>query len=267
MRNSSKIEWTDSTWNPTTGCTQVSKGCDHCYALTLAQTRLAANYIKRLPVVQTEGNLQDPFAVRVWEERLVHPAKWRDSRRIFVNSMSDLFHRDIPEAFVRQVFEVMLTVDHHVYQVLTKRPARAVRFVERNADLFKDGSIPAHIWMGTSIEDQDVGYRADHLRALPAAIRFLSCEPLLGPILLDLTGIHWVIAGGESGPDFRPMDLDWARSLRDQCRQAGVAFFFKQVGGRTPKSGGRLLDGEMYDAYPDIEVIRGAREELVESAA
>lgn len=266
MRNSTQIEWTDSTWNPTTGCTQVSAGCDHCYALALARTRLADGYLRRLPVVQTGTNLEDPFAVRIWEERLTQPARWADSRRIFVNSMSDLFHKDIPESFVRRIFEVMLRVDRHIYQVLTKRPGRAVRFFKHNRDLFPDGRIPAHIWMGTSVEDQSVTYRVAHLRQLPAVVRFLSCEPLLGPLSLDLDGIHWVIVGGESGADFRPLDLDWARSVREQCRKAGVAFFFKQIGGRTPKSGGRRLDGELYEVYPDLEVITAQAGELVGTA-
>jgi protein gp37 len=251
MRNTSQIEWTDSTWNPTTGCTQVSTGCDRCYALALARTRLADTYLRRLPVVQTAENVEDPFSVRVWEERLAQPERWSDSRMIFVNSMSDLFHRDVPEVFIRRVFEVMLRVDRHVYQVLTKRPNRAVKFVQRNSDLFEDGRVPPHIWMGTSVERQDVVHRVRHIKRLPAAVRFLSCEPLLGPLSLDLDGIHWVIVGGESGADFRPLDLDCVRDILHQCREAGVPFFFKQVGGRTPKSGGRLLDGEPYSEYPD----------------
>ncbi len=265
MRNSTQIEWTDSTWNPTTGCTQVSDGCDHCYALTLARTRLADGYLRRLPVVQTEANLQDPFAVRIWEERLSQPVRWSDSRRIFVNSMSDLFHKDIPEPFVRRIFEVMLRVDRHIYQVLTKRPGRAARFFERNRDLFPEGRIPAHIWMGTSVENQSVVFRVAQIRSVPAVVRFLSCEPLLGPLTLDLAGIHWVIVGGESGAEFRPLDLDWARAIREQCGEAGAAFFFKQIGGRTPKSGGRTLDGQIYDAYPDLDVIT-AEEVLVGTA-
>jgi protein gp37 len=267
MRNSTQIEWTDSTWNPTTGCTQVSAGCDHCYALVLARTRLADGYLKRLPVVQSEVNVADPFAVRVWEERLSQPARWTDARRIFVNSMSDLFHRDIPESFVRRIFEVMLGVDRHIYQVLTKRPGRAVRFFDRNQDLFPNGCVPAHIWMGTSVENQAAAHRVSHLRSLPAVVRFLSCEPLLGPLSLDLNGIHWVIAGGESGADFRALDLEWARSIREQCLDAGVAFFFKQVGGRTPKSGGRMLDGQIYDAYPDFDSITSQSGQLVGTAA
>ena len=206
MPDRSAIEWTDATWNPTTGCTRVSAGCDHCYAERLSKRLLATTYRSRLPVVDTPVNRRDPFAVRVWPERLRVPGSWRDSRRVFVNSMSDLFHRDVPDDFVRQCFREMLDVDRHVYQVLTKRPARAAKFVKRHHDLFPNG-FPGHIWIGTSVENQSVDYRVRHLMAVPAVVRFLSCEPLIGP--LDLTafvngpdrhsGLHWVIVGGESG--------------------------------------------------------------------
>jgi len=169
---------------------------------------------------------------------------------VFVNSMSDLFHVDVPEAFVRTLFTVMLQADHHIYQILTKRPGRAVRFVERNRDLFPRGTVPRHIWMGTSVESQEVIYRVEHLKAVPARVRFLSCEPLLGPMQLNLRGIHWVIAGGESGRHYRKVSLDWVRMIRDQCVRKRVPFFFKQVGGYTPKAGGRLLDGETWDEFP-----------------
>lgn len=172
---------------------------------------------------------------------------------VFVNSMSDLFHVDVPDQFVRQIFEVMLEADRHVYQVLTKRPSRARRFVERNGDLFEGGRIPAHIWIGASVEDDRVLYRVDHLRSVPAEIRFLSCEPLLGSLRgLTLEGIHWVIGGGESGIGYRKVNPVWARELREICRSAGVAFFWKQWGGRTPKSGGRELDGETWDEMPHL---------------
>jgi protein gp37 len=248
----SKIEWTDATWNPVTGCTKVSAGCDHCYAHTLAQVRLSAVYLRQLPVVRSPENDADPFAVRLWPARLGDPARWKDPRMIFVNSMSDLFHVDVPDGYVRQIFEVMLRESRHVYQVLTKRPARAVRWFKLNRDLFPDGAIPAHIWMGTSVENQDVDYRIVHLRGLPARVRFLSCEPLIGRLDLEgmLRGIHWVIAGGESGPHHRPMEPEWAMLVRDRCHEAGVAFFFKQWGGRTPKAGGRVLDGETWDGMP-----------------
>lgn len=253
MSQRSAIEWTDSTWNPVTGCTKVSAGCDHCYAHTLAHVRLADTYRRRLPVFDTDENRADPFAVRLWPERLFEPARWREPRVIFVNSMSDVFHADVPDGFVRQIFEVMLRADHHVYQVLTKRPSRALRFFDLNRDLFPSGEIPSHIWLGTSVESQAVMYRVDHIRKVPAAVRFLSCEPLLGPLELNLHGIQWVIAGGESGADFRRMDAEWVRGIRDQCAATGVAFFFKQWGGRTPKAGGRELDGQIYEAYPTFE--------------
>jgi protein gp37 len=173
---------------------------------------------------------------------------------IFVNSMSDLFHVDVPDAYVRQIFEVMLKEDRHIYQVLTKRPARAVRWFKLNRDLFPDGEIPAHIWMGTSVEQQEVAFRVSQLRRLPAHVRFLSCEPLIGPLDLAglLGGIHWVIAGGESGANYRPMNPEWASLVRDRCEEAGVAFFFKQWGGRTPKAGGRLLEDRTWDGMPAL---------------
>ena len=172
--------------------------------------------------------------------------------------MSPLFHQDVPEDFARECFRVMLEVDRHVYQILTKRPARAARFVRRHADLFP-GGLPSHIWIGTSVEDQSVDYRVRHLLAVSAAVRFLSCEPLIGPLdlsafmsdMVDCDGLHWVIVGGESGIGARPMDPGWARGLRDQCRAAHIPFFFKQWGGRTPKAGGRELDGATWDEYPE----------------
>lgn len=252
MANRTGIEWTNITWNPVTGCTQVSAGCDNCYALTLAHRLLREHYTKRLPERDTADNRRDPFAVRLWPERLEEPLHWRGSQRVFVNSMGDLFHVDVPDAFVRLVFEVMLSSERHVYQVLTKRPSRMARFVNKHRDLFPHGVVPSHIWLGTSIEDQRVAFRADHLRRVNASVRFLSCEPLLGPLRLDLDGIHWLIAGGESGIHHRPLDLDWVRELRDACLDAAVPFFFKQVGGRTPKAGGSILDGRTWTQYPDV---------------
>lgn len=263
MGGKSKIEWTDATWNPTTGCTRVSAGCDNCYAERLAHRLLSAQYRKRLPVINSAANRADPFAVRIWPDRLAIPGSWRGSRRVFVNSMSDLFHADIPEAFLRECFEVMLAVDRHVYQVLTKRPSRALRFFERNRDLFPLGCLPSHIWIGTSVEDQDSAYRIRQLRAIPAQTRFLSCEPLIGR--LDLRGelrdaggtaVHWVIVGGESGPHARPIKRSWVRRIRDDCISAGIPFFFKQWGGLTPKAGGRELDGMLWDQFPQM---RGSR--------
>lgn len=247
------IEWTDATWNPVTGCTKVTRGCDHCYAATFAERRLRHVYTRRLPVVDTRTNRTDPFAVRLWPERLDHPLSWSEPRMIFVNSMSDLFHADVPDEFVLSVFEVMLTARWHIYQVLTKRPARAARFWERNRSSLGRRRIPDHIWLGTSVEDQDVAYRVRHLKAVRASVRFLSCEPLLGPISsLDLRGIHWVIGGGESGTGARPVDPSWALQLRDTCIRHDVPFFWKQWGGRTPKAGGRLLDGEEWSQYPAV---------------
>lgn len=252
MSQRTGIEWTDSTWNPVSGCTQVSAGCDNCYALTLANRLLRAQYTRRAPEDDTPAKREDPFAVRVWPERLEEPFSWRQPRRVFVNSMGDLFHSDVPKAFVRAVFEVMLAADQHVYQLLTKRPSRMERFVRENADLFENGTVPPHIWLGTSIESQRVAFRVDHLRRVKAAVLFLSCEPLLGPVRLDLRSIHWVISGGESGIKHRPLCLDWVRDLRDDCLQHRVPFFFKQVGGRTPKAGGRTLDGRTWSEYPQI---------------
>jgi protein gp37 len=252
MAQRTGIEWTDSTWNPVSGCTQVSAGCDNCYALTLATRLLRQHYTRRAPEKDTAENRDDPFAVRVWPERLDDPLRWRHPRRVFVNSMGDLFHADVPKAFVRAVFEVMLTADQHVYQILTKRPSRMEHFVGQNEDLFENGTVPGHIWLGTSIENQQVAFRADHLRRVRATVRFLSCEPLLGPLSLDLRDIHWVITGGESGVKHRPLSLDWVRVLRDDCVRRGVPFFFKQIGGRTPKAGGRILDGRNWSEYPKI---------------
>jgi len=251
MSSSTGIEWTNATWNPVTGCTRVSDGCKYCYAATLANRLLNHHYQQRLPVHDSAENRLDPFAVRLWPERLLDPQRWRTPKMIFVNSMSDLFHIDVPEEFIRKVFESMLRAPHHIYQVLTKRPSRLLRFWKRNRDLFQDDPIPPNIWVGTSVEMQRVVYRVAQLRAVPASIRFLSCEPLLGPLSLGLKDIHWVIVGGESGPVRRVMDLEWARRLRNECLDAKVPFFFKQVGGRTPKAGGRLLDGRTWDQLPE----------------
>jgi len=245
------IEWTDATWNPVTGCTKVSAGCDHCYAATLAEKRLRDIYLRRLPVVDSEENRADPFAVRLWPERLDQPLRWTQPRMIFVNSMSDLFHVDVPDEFVLSVFDAMLAADWHIYQVLTKRPARAAKFWNRHRAVLGLTKVPDHIWIGTSIENDDVAYRARHLGAVDASVRFLSCEPLIGPLnTLNLAGIHWVIGGGESGSGARPVDPSWAIALRDLCARSQVPFFWKQWGGRTPKAGGRLLDGELWSQYP-----------------
>lgn len=239
------IEWTDATWNPMTGCAQISPGCDHCYAATLAETKCRDAYLRRLPVKDTEANRADPFAPRFWEDRLDQPLRWREPRRIFVNSMSDVFHAHFSLELVQRVFDVMNRAQWHQFQVLTKRPERALRFADRL-------QWTPNIWIGTSVENMAVVRRVDALRAIQAArVRFVSAEPLLGPLDgLDLTDIHWVIGGGESGIGHRPCDPTWAIGLRDLCVRQDVAFFWKQWGGRTPKAGGRRLDGRTWDGYP-----------------
>jgi protein gp37 len=238
------IEWTDATWNPMTGCTKISAGCDHCYAALVAQTKTREVYLRQTPIKDTLANREDPFAPRFWEERLSQPLSWREPRRVFVDSMSDVFHAHFSLEMIQQVFAVMNTASRHQFQVLTKRPERALRLADRL-------EWTENIWIGTSVEDMRVAHRVDSLRQIPAAIRFISGEPLLGPLnALSLSGIHWVIGGGESGTAFRPVDPEWARGLRDLCQREGVAFFWKQWGGRTPKAGGRILDGEIWDEYP-----------------
>lgn len=253
MGDRSGIEWTDATWNAVTGCTEVSAGCDNCYARTLAHGKLAKVYGAQLPVVDTPENRADTFAVRLWPKRLDQPARWRKSRMIFVNSMSDFFHVDIPEDYQRRMLRVMMDHPRHTYQILTKRPGRAIRFFRRN---HPNTEVPPHIWIGTSVENQDAAYRVGQLRKVSARVRFLSCEPLIGPLDLDLTGIHWCIVGGESGPGHRPIEVDWVRSIRDQCLRAGVAFHFKQWGGCTPKAGGRELDGRTWDEFPNVKHVQ-----------
>lgn len=238
------IEWTDAVWNPMTGCTKISAGCDHCYAHVVAHRRTREVYLRQLPVKDTPDNRADPFAPRFWEDRLFEPLRWRTPKRIFVNSMSDVFHAHFSLEQIRQVFEVMEQAAWHQFQVLTKRPERAAR-------LAKDLLWPENVWLGTSIEDLRVARRADSLREVPAAVRFISAEPLLGSLAeLDLTGIDWLIGGGESGAGHRPCDPTWARELRDKCVAADVAFFWKQWGGHTPKVGGRMLDGVEWNEYP-----------------
>ncbi len=238
---STGIEWTDETWNPVTGCSKVSPGCAHCYAETLALTRLAgkAGY-PGLP--WTPENAAANVVLR--PDRLNVPQSWREPRRVFVNSMSDLFHELVPWEYIDQVFEVMESVPRHTFQILTKRPER-MRALAR--------LVPPNVWLGTSIENDRWTKRADYLRETPPATRFLSCEPLLGPLpSLDLTGIDWVIVGGESGPEHRPMAPGWVRDIRDRCASSGTAFFFKQWGGVRPKAGGRMLDGRTWDEYPVV---------------
>lgn len=237
------IEWTDAVWNPMTGCTKISAGCDHCYAHVVAERRTREIYLRQLPVKDTPANRADPFAPRFWENRLFEPLKW-SPKRIFVNSMSDVFHAHFSFEQIELVFQVMELAEWHQFQVLTKRPERAVRYANRLR-------WPHNVWLGTSIEDMRVAHRADALRDVPASVRFISAEPLLGSLAeLNVDGIHWVIGGGESGAGFRPCDAAWARELRDKCLDSSVAFFWKQWGGYTPKAGGRLLDGIEWSQYP-----------------
>lgn len=234
MSLSSSIEWTDATWNPVTGCTQVSAGCDHCYAMTFAER------FRGVPGHPYEQG----FDLRLWPERLVLPLTWKKPRRIFVNSMSDLFHPTVPDEYIRRIFDTMVQADWHIYQILTKRPKRMARMADSLP-------WPSHIWAGVSVESNDVAWRADYLRRVSAAVRFVSAEPLLGPIdRLDLDGIHWLITGGESGAHHRPCNSDWVRAARDRCIGTEVAFFHKQWGGRTSKVGGRELDGRTWDEMP-----------------
>ncbi|WP_425245540.1 DUF5131 family protein [Streptomyces sp. NEAU-NA10] len=248
MSDRSAIEWTEATWNPTTGCDRVSPGCDNCYAMTLAKRLQAMGQAK----YQNDGDPRTSgpgFGLTVHPDALRIPYGWRSPRTVFVNSMSDLFHARVPLDFVRQVFQVMADTPQHTYQVLTKR-AHRLRQISDKLEW------PANVWMGVSVESAKELVRVDDLRRVPAAVRFLSCEPLLGPLDgLDVTDIDWVIAGGESGPRFRPMQQEWVTGIRDVCTDAGVAFFFKQWGGRTPKSLGRELEGRTWDQMPTREIV------------
>jgi len=238
LADKSQIEWTNATWNPVTGCTKISQGCDFCYAERFAER------FRGVP-----GHPFEPgFDLTLRPARLEQPLKWRRPRKIFVNSMSDLFHKQVPTDFVDSVFDTMERADWHVFQLLTKRSSRMRAYVNRR---YGEGRAPAHIWLGTSIEDAQRKSRLRHVQQTQASIRFLSIEPLIAPVgELDLEGIDWVIVGGESGPKARPVEIDWVRDIRDQCENQSVAFFFKQWGGKTPKSGGRQLDGVYHDDYP-----------------
>ena len=245
MAQKTSIEWTEVTWNPVTGCDRISSGCDNCYALTLAKRLNAMGTAK----YQSDGDPRTSgpgFGVTIHPSSLAEPLRWRAPRVVFVNSMSDLFHAKVPVSFIREVFDVMASTPQHTYQVLTKRAVRAARLADQL-------EWPANAWMGTSVENDQVLHRVEQLRHVPASVRFLSCEPLLGPLDdIDLTGIGWVIAGGESGPSYRPMDLSWARGIRDASRGQDVPFFFKQWGGRTPKALGRELDGRLWNEMPRV---------------
>jgi len=242
MTTTSRIEWTEQTWNPAVGCTKLSAGCKNCYAETMAM---------RLKAMGTPG-YENGFALQLLPERLEDPVKRKKPTVYFVNSMSDLFHEKIPDAFIENVFDTIHRTPHHTYQILTKRGARMARF-------FRERAVPDNAWLGVSVENRKHGVpRIDHLRRVPARIRFLSVEPLLEDIgALDLTDIQWVIVGGESGPKARPMKQEWADSVRTQCEEQRVAFFFKQWGGwgadgkrRAKHANGRLLNGRTWDEMP-----------------
>ncbi len=245
MADRSSIEWTEATWNPTTGCDRTSPGCDNCYALTLAKRLKAMGSAK----YQNDGDLRTSgpgFGLTLHERLVELPKSWREPRVIFVNSMSDLFHPEVPVEFIERVLATMAATPQHTYQLLTKR---SKRLAELGALL----PWPDNCWVGVSVETDRYLFRADHLRAMAPAVRFLSLEPLLGPLpSLDLSGIDWVIVGGESGSFARPLNVDWVREIRDHCVAASVPFFFKQWGGRTPKSGGRQLDGATWDEMPVV---------------
>ena len=238
MPQKTQIEWTDATWNPVTGCTKVGPGCDNCYAARIAERwRGIAGH-----------PYEQGFDLRLWPSRLQQPLAWRKPRMVFVNSMSDLFHKDIKRAFIDKVFETMEAADQHIFQVLTKRSSLMRRYISHR---YAGDAVPTHIWLGVSVEDADHTSRIDHLRQINSEARFVSFEPLLASIPeVNLQGIAWAIVGGESGPGARPMMEDWVRDLQTICERDEVAFFFKQWGGATPKAGGRLLDGAEWNDFP-----------------
>ena len=239
MADNSSIEWTDATWNPVTGCTKISPGCKNCYAERLSLR------LKEMG----NGRYMNGFSLTVHPGALELPLRWSKPKMIFVNSMSDLFHDSVPEDYIQRVFAVMEKAHWHKFQILTKRADRLAQLAPRL-------SWPTHVWQGVSVENKEYIDRIALLRQVPATIRFLSIEPLLGPIpKLPLDGIHWVIVGGESGPGHRPIRVEWVRDIRKQCVSANVPFFFKQWGGRTPKSGGRKLDGRYWDEMPRADNI------------
>ncbi len=234
MSSKSAIEWTEATWNPLTGCVKISPGCKHCYAERMS---------KRLKAMG-QNKYRNEFRLTLHEGALQDPLSWKKPQMIFTNSMSDLFHDDVPVEFVQKVFAVMRSAHWHIFQVLTKRS-------ERLLDLSPEIDWPDNVWMGVSVENSNYTFRIDHLRSTQANIKFLSLEPLLGPLQnLKLSGIDWVIVGGESGPGARPMQKEWAIEIKEQCQRAGVPFFFKQWGGVNKKRAGRILEGQTWDELP-----------------
>lgn len=239
MSSKSAIEWTESTWNPLTGCTKISPGCKHCYAERMA---------KRLQAMG-QPNYRNGFQLTLHEHSLEIPLHWKQPQMIFVNSMSDLFHEEVPLEYILRVFATMSKASWHTFQVLTKRSDRLL-------ELDKELLWPENVWMGVSVENQSYTFRVDHLRETHAVIKFLSLEPLLGPLAnLNLSGIHWVIVGGESGPGARPIQESWVRDIRDQCLDANIPFFFKQWGGTNKKKSGRELDGKTWDELPILALL------------
>ncbi len=239
MADNSTIEWTDATWNPVTGCTKVSAGCDNCYAERFSERfrGVAGHYFKT------------GFDLTLRPQRLDQPLTWKRPRRIFVNSMSDLFHKGVPVNYVSEVFDVMERANHHVYQILTKRSSLLRNFVNAR---YGDNGCPRHIWLGVSIESPDYLVRLEHLRQTRADVRFVSFEPLVERMgQISMKGINWAIVGGESGHNARPIEPVWVREIRDQCRKQSVAFFFKQWGGRTPKARGNIIDGRKWLDFPE----------------
>ncbi len=240
MARSTQIEWTDATWNPVTGCSKITPGCDFCYAERFSER------FRGVP----DHPFEYGFDLKLRPELLTQPLSWRQPRRIFVNSMSDLFHKEIPRSFIDSVFDTMEAAGWHTFQVLTKRSSLMSRYLRNR---YGTSKAPSHIWIGVSVEDAKNVVRLKHLNAAQASVKFVSFEPLLGSVgKIDLKGIDWAIVGGESGPSSRPMKEEWAVEIRDQCRSAKVAFFFKQWGGFRPKDGGRLLNGREWNQYPRI---------------
>ncbi len=245
MANNTSIEWTEATWNPVVGCTVVSPGCTNCYAMRMARRLEAMGQAKYMGTTHISGGRAKwNGTIRLDENSLTLPSTWKTGRMIFVNSMSDLFHESVQLTFIHRVFGAMAAAPQHTFQVLTKR-------ADRLEELSKSLEWPSNVWMGVSVETTDYVSRIDHLRRTGAAIKFLSLEPLLGPLEdLNLVEIDWVIAGGESGPGARPMDENWVRSIRDQCKNSGAAFHFKQWGGVNKKKAGRVLDNRTWDDFP-----------------
>lgn len=265
--SSSEIEWTDETWNPTTGCSRVSRGCDNCYAMMMARRFDGMGHGYDGTTRQTERGTDWTGVVHHHDDRLDEPLSWRKPRLVFVDSMSDLYHPAVRRDFIDKVFAAMIIAEKHHFQILTKRPDRMNAYMnagetelkerwetaarERFSQVLDPEFPPENVWLGTSVENSKVTHRVDELRKAPAEVRFLSCEPLLGPLSdLDLTGIDWVIVGGESGHGARPMKKEWATEIRDKCREAEVPFFFKQWGGQHSKVGGRQLEGEVWSQMP-----------------